>query len=213
MSTKKNTAMADAANQPDPESTPKAAAKAGAQPAKAGAQVTGAKRKPAKSPKRSRRASAKNEPSVIPRSTSGFSEDDILMNGGGGAVGFGRCGGRMMSSSIEQQICDRLSRAGVTHSHTPRHFEVTLGEAVAAYSPMIVLRGRGREGKTLVIEASETIDPLTLQKIQAFRDRYGPEFYIVFVAPEETIDEIPVTAYDESCVTTDLNTLVSRLAE
>lgn len=204
MSTKKSTAVADAASQTDPKSAPKAASTAKTTPA--------AKRKPAKSPKR-RRAAAKSEASAVPRSTSGFSEDDILMNGGGGAVGFGRCGGRMMSSSIEQQICDRLSRAGVTHSHTPRHFEVTLGESVAAYSPMIVLRGRGREGKTLVIEAAETPDALTLQKIQAFRDRYGPEFYIVFVAPEETIDDIPITAYDESCVTTDLNTLVSRLAE
>ena len=34
-----------------------------------------------------------------------------------------------------------------------------------------------------------------------------------FVAPEEVLDEIPLTAYDESCTTTDLDTLVGRLAE
>ena len=78
---------------------------------------------------------------------------------------------------------------------------------------MIVLRGRGREGKTVVIEASETAKNAVLDKIQSFRGQYGPEFYVVFVAPEECIDDIPIGAYDESCTTTDAHTLVSRLAD
>lgn len=151
---------------------------------------------------------------LIPRTITGYDEDDVLVSGGGRAAGFGRCGGRIMSSQLEQKICDLLSRAGVTHCHTPRHFEVRVGDnRVAAYAPMVVLRGRGREGKTVVIEAMATADKTLLEKIQAFRKQYGSEFYVTFIAPEETLDEISVLAYDESCATTDLNTLIGRLAE
>src|SRR5262245_31224622 len=125
------------------------------------------------------------ETPLLPRATTGFDEDDVLLSGGGSrGAGFGRCGGRVLSSRIEQTVCDKLSRAGVTHSHSPRHFEVQLeDEAVAAYAPMVVLRGRGREGKTVVIEAAGEAHGLTLRKIAAFRRRLGPEFYVIFVAP------------------------------
>lgn len=151
----------------------------------------------------------------IPRATIDYDEDDFLLSGGTvRGVGFGRCGGRVLSSQIEQTLCDKLSRAGVTHSHSPRHFEVQLEDGtVAAYAPMVVLRGRGREGKTVVIEAAGEVQPLTQQKIAAFRRRLGPEFYVIFVAPEEVLDEVPITVYDESCTTTDLDTLVGRLAD
>ena len=102
----------------------------------------------------------------------------------------------------------------MTHSHAPRHFEVSLDDAAkAAYAPMIVLRGRGRQGKTVVIEAAAGTDSVTLAKIGAFRARMGAEFYVIFVAPEEVLDDIPLTAYDESCTTNDLDTLVGRLAD
>jgi hypothetical protein len=78
---------------------------------------------------------------------------------------------------------------------------------------MIVLRGRGRAGKTVVIEAAADTDSVTLGKIMAFRRKFGQEFYIVFVAPEDVLDEIPLAAYDESCATTDLDTLVGRLVD
>jgi hypothetical protein len=163
-----------------------------------------------------RPAPAAKETSVsVPRATSAHDDDDILLSGGGlRGAGFGRCGGRVLSTRIEQTLCDKLSRIGVTHSHSPRHFEVRIDDnALAAYAPMIVLRGRGREGKTVVIEAATERDPLTLGKIEAFRRKLGIEFYVIFVAPEELLDEIPVTVYDESCATTDLDTLVSRLAD
>lgn len=141
-------------------------------------------------------------------------DDDELLLHGGASGGFGRCGGRPLTSRLEQTLCDLLSTQGVTHSHSPRHFEVQIGEkSVAAYAPMIVLRGRGREGKTVVIEACEELDGYPLDKVVAFRSRYGIEFYIYFVAPEEVLDDVPVQAYDESSTTTDARTLISRLAD
>lgn len=142
-------------------------------------------------------------------------DDDVLVSGGGlRNEGFGRCGGRILSSKLEQTLCDRLSDAGLTHSHQPRHFEVPLAdEAVGAYAPLIVLRGRGRGGKTVVIESAEEIDPVLMLKIVAFRQKYGPEFYIIFVTPEEIIDLIPLAAYDESSVSSDLGTLINRLSD
>ena len=164
-----------------------------------------------------KRSKASAPPSaVVPRATSGYDEDDVLLSGGGGhaGVGFGRCGGRMLSSKIEQTLCDRLSGAGITHSHSPRHFEVQVkDDKVAAYAPMIVLRGRGREGKTVVIEATESVSTLPLEKIVAFRTKLGVEFYVIFVAPEDVLDEVPITAYDESCTTADLSTLIGRLSD
>lgn len=152
---------------------------------------------------------------AIPRATTGFDEDDVLVSGGGRAgTGFGRCGGRVLSTRLEQHICTKLSLAGVTHCHSPRHFEVRLADgSLAAYAPMIVLRGRGRQGKTVVVEAVEEIRTPMIEKIRAFRELHGAEFYVMMVAPEEIIDEIPLAAYDESCTTVDLPTLVSRLAE
>src|SRR5262245_49749100 len=97
-----------------------------------------------RSPNKGRRAKDLAPPvedSFVPRATTGFDEDDVLLSGGGSrGAGFGRCGGRVLSSRIEQTVCDKLSRAGVTHSHSPRHFEVQLEDgAVAAYAPMVVL--------------------------------------------------------------------------
>ena len=152
---------------------------------------------------------------VVPRALSMADEDDVLVSGGAArGGGFGRCGGRLLGSRVEQVMCDRLSRRGVAHSHSPRHFEVRLGEtSVAAYAPQIVLRGRGREGKTVVIEASEEAYRPILNKMIAFRRQYGAEFYMIFVAPEDVLDRVPLGAYDESATTNNLNTLISRLAE
>jgi hypothetical protein len=133
---------------------------------------------------------------------------------GGGGAGFGRCGGRLLSSKLEQTLCSRLGLAGVVHSHSPRHYEVRYTEGqVAAYAPMIVLRGRGREGKSVVIEAVETGDAPILRKIVAFRGQYGQEFYVILVATDDVLDEVVLAAYDESCPATNVNTLIARLAE
>jgi len=151
----------------------------------------------------------------VPRAVSGFNDDDVLLSGGSiRGQGFGRCGGRVLGSRLEQQVCDLLSRQGITHSHSPRHFEVQLTDSsVAAYAPMIVLRGRGRGGKTVVIECAEELDNGVLTKIKAFREKYGPEFYLIFVAPEDIVDLIPRACYDEHSTTTDMGTLINRLAD
>jgi hypothetical protein len=175
--------------------------------------------RPAKTAKRKKAAVPARRPPAgqrsVPRAFTGYEDDDVLMSGGSiRGLGFGRCGGRVLGSKLEQQICDLLSEAGLTHSHSPRHFEVPVREtAVAAYAPLIVLRGRGRGGKTVVVEAMEQLDKSVLEKIVAFRAKFGLEFYVIFVAPEETIDLIPLAAYDESSVTTDLGTLINRLAD
>ena len=115
------------------------------------------------------------KPLFVPRAMSVTDDDDsvLMAHGAGGGAGFGRCGGRLLGSKLEQTLCDRLSQSGVAHSHSPRHFEVRLQEGqVAAYAPMIVLRGRGREGKSVVIEASDDhVSPL-LKKIVAHPRRY-----------------------------------------
>jgi len=175
---------------------------------------TAVKRKPS-ARKRSTTSSTRATTQIIPRATSGYDEDDVLLAGGSSrGASFGRCGGRILSSRIEQTLCDRLSRVGITHSHSPRHFEVQMAEnEVAAYAPMVVLRGRGRQGKTVVIEAAGEVEAGTLVKIQAFREKFGAEFYVIFIAPEEVLDDIPLAAYDESCTTNDLDALVGRLSE
>lgn len=129
-------------------------------------------------------------------------------------VGFGSCGGRPILSALERNVCDRLTDLGVAHSHRPRHFEIRLvDESLAAYAPTIVVRGRGREGKTVVIEACEAAEAGPLAKIRAFRKQYGLEFYVCMVAPEEALDAVHFDTYDEACSTVEIHTLVSRLAD
>lgn len=151
----------------------------------------------------------------VARAMMAFDDDDVLPSGGSAqGMGYGRCGGRMLSSKTERLLCDLLSRDGVTHSHHPRHFEVQMeGGTMAAYAPMIVVRGRGREGKTIVIESVDSIDANLLEKVRAFRRQYGLEFYVSFVANEEILDEIPVDAYDEATEVQSAAALVSRMAD
>lgn len=181
---------------------------------------TAASNKPSPKPRRKKASGGKTARSrartqnPVPRAAAAAEDEDLFATGQPSHHGFGRCGGRLLGSALEQRVCDRLGALGITHSHSPRHFEVRLDEkTVAAYAPMIVLRGRGREGKTVVIETSEVADSPILDKVKAFRSQYGAEFYLIFVAPEEVLDEISISLYDEASSTQDLNTLVSRLAE
>jgi len=159
-------------------------------------------------------APPKSRPVFVPRAMACLDDDDVLMAHGGGGAGYGRCGGRLLSSRIEQNLCNRLGIAGVVHSHSPRHYEIRYSEEqVAAYAPQIVLRGRGREGKSVVIEAIEEAKAPILRKVISFREQYGQEFYVILVAADEILDEVPVAAFDESCSSTNVNTLIARLAE
>ncbi|MFY9342657.1 MAG: hypothetical protein WAT39_09220 [Planctomycetota bacterium] len=153
-------------------------------------------------------------PTFVPRAVANLDDDDVLMAHGGGGTGFGRCGGRLLSSKLEQDLCNRLGMAGVVHSHSPRHYEIRFEDSkVAAYAPMIVLRGRGREGKGVVIEAVEEPNAPILKKIVSFRSQYGQEFYVILVGSDEVLDDAPLQAYDESCSAVNVNTLIARLAE
>jgi hypothetical protein len=210
----------------------KAAKKSAPAVAKAASKLKAPPRKPASKPvtksvakstdrtRATKRVAAPAQPLPAPsptvaRALMAFDDDDVLPSGGSGVgIGFGRCGGRMLSSKVERQLCDLLSREGVAHSHSPRHFEIKLADdTMAAYAPMIVVRGRGREGKTIVIEALDQIEPALLEKVRAFRKHYGLEFYVSFVGSEELLDEVPVDAYDESTVVQNVSALVSRLAD
>ncbi len=188
----------------------KAAANKSAPKRAAGAGTTGGT-----APKRASRAKVQAPSTIfLPRAVASVDDDNPLMAHGGGGSGFGRCGGRMLSNRLEQQLCNRLGVAGVVHSHSPRHYEIRLDETkVAAYAPMIVLRGRGREGKGVVIEAIEGSKASILTKVIAFREQYGQEFYVTLVADDEVLDEVPLSAYDESCSSTNVHTLIARLAE
>ena len=164
--------------------------------------------------RKSKPSPAKERSIFLPRAVASVDDDDPLMAHGGGGGGFGRCGGRLLSNRLEQQLCHRLGIAGVVHSHSPRHYEIRFDEnKVAAYAPMIVLRGRGREGKGVIIEAVEDPKAAILTKITAFRAQYGQEFYIILVADEDSLDEIPLSCYDESCSSNSVHNLIARLAE
>jgi hypothetical protein len=166
---------------------------------------------------RSRPAPTKGRaaPKIVPRALVNMDDDDdLIAHGGGGGAGFGRCGGRLLSSQLEQNLCNWLGMAGIVHSHSPRHYEVRYEAGrVAAYAPQIVLRGRGREGKSVVIEAVEDVSSPILPKVIAFRAQYGQEFYVIVVATDEVLEDLPLATHDESCSTTNVNTLISRLAE
>jgi hypothetical protein len=189
------------------------AAKGATKPAGKATTKDGAK-PTAKKPAESAKPKANARPAFVPRAVTMTDDDDVLMAHGGGGVGYGRCGGRLLSSKLEQDLCNRLGMAGVVHSHSPRHYEIRFEDnKVAAYAPMIVLRGRGREGKGVVIEAIEEGASPILRKIAAFRGQYGAEFYVILVGPDEALDEAPLAAQDESCSAINVNTLIARLAE
>lgn len=143
----------------------------------------------------------------------GESEEDYFVTPEPGET-FGRCGGRVISSKMEKRVCDKLSDAGVAHCHRPRRYEVKVDEKViAAYSPCIALRGRGREGKTAVLEVLASTDALHVKKLQAFRSLYESEFYVTLVAPGHVLDEIARDSFDEAVLPSELGSLVARLAE
>lgn len=157
---------------------------------------------------------ADGRPLFVPRAVANVDDDDVLMSHGGGGGGFGRCGGRLLSSKLEQDLCNRLGMAGVVHSHSPRHYEIRYEDnRVAAYAPMIVLRGRGREGKGIVIEGVEDAKAPILRKISAFRAQYGQEFYVILVGSDEVLEQAPLASHDEACSAINVNTLIARLAE
>ncbi len=127
---------------------------------------------------------------------------------------FGRCGGRPLKSMMEKRICDRLSSSGVAHSHAPRRFEVRVdGDRVAAYSPCMVLRGRGREGKTTVIEVLAEVDEVHVKKLEAFRKLYESEFYVILLAPATVLEKLSFSAFDEPVLPSEIENLVGRIAD
>lgn len=199
-------AKAPSTKKPEPTSGKAPAAKTTAGKASKRAHASSATAAPPKK--------AGTRPMFVPRAVANIDDDDVLMAHGGGGTGFGRCGGRLLSSKLEQDLCNRLGMAGIVHSHSPRHYEVRFEDnKVAAYAPQIVLRGRGREGKGVVIEAVEESEAPILRKIVSFRAQYGAEFYVILVGTDEVLDEAPLASYDESCSAINVNTLIARLAE
>lgn len=143
----------------------------------------------------------------------GESEEDYFVVPQPGET-FGRCGGREITSKMEKRVCDKLSDAGVAHCHRPRRYEVKVDDkAIAAYSPCIALRGRGREGKTAILEVLADADAAHVSKLQAFRKLYEAEFYVTLVAPGHVLDVIPRDSFDEAVLPSELGSLVARLAE
>ena len=143
----------------------------------------------------------------------GESEEDYFVVPKAGET-FGRCGGREITSKMEKRVCDKLSEAGVAHCHRPRRYEVKVDDKIiAAYSPCIALRGRGREGKTAILEVLAEADMAHVKKLQAFRKLYEAEFYVTLVAPGHVLDEVARDCFDESVLPSELGSLVARLAE
>lgn len=143
----------------------------------------------------------------------GESEEDYFVVPQPGET-FGRCGGREILSKMEKRVCDKLSESGVAHCHRPRRYEVRVEDStIAAYSPCIALRGRGREGKTAILEVMAEADSAHVAKLQAFRKLYESEFYVTLVAPGQVLDDLPRDCFDEAVLPSELGSLVARLAE
>ena len=119
-----------------------------------------------------------------------------------------------MRSRLEADICGILNDLGLAHAHTPRHFEVCLEQGrVAAYSPDIVVRGRGREGKTVVFETIESLRDPDVEKVAAFRKQYGQEFYVILVTGEEVLARIDEGCYDESSTPEAMQSFLGRMVD
>jgi|GEM_PF-5623929 len=124
----------------------------------------------------------------------------------------GWCGGRSIKSSLEREICDLLSTKGIPHFHRPRRFQVALNKNyVGAYSPTIIIRGKGREGKTLVIEAIEELKPLQIKKIASFREIFSQDFFLVVITNEKCIKGLPTDIADDFFIKKDLQEFIERI--
>jgi len=129
-------------------------------------------------------------------------------------VTFGHCGGRPLLTRLEADVCRVLDELGLAHAHRPRHFEVQLaGEKVGAFSPDIVVRGRGREGKTVVFEAIESLRDPDIDKLEAFRRQYGQEFYVIMVAREDYLYKISPDCFDEDATPETIGALLGRMVD
>lgn len=119
-----------------------------------------------------------------------------------------------MRSKLEAEVCAILNDLGLAHAHTPRHFEVRLdGNRMAAYSPDIVVRGRGREGKTVVFETLESPRDPDVEKVAAFRKQYGQEFYVIVVAHDDVLARIEEQCYDESSTPEAMQSFLGRMVD
>ncbi len=151
---------------------------------------------------------------VVPRQEVALEFEEGFFASQAKGAEFGRCGGRELQSRMEREICDKLSRSGVPHSHRPRRFEVKLdGNRVASYSPSIVLRGRGREGKTVVIELLSSAEELRAKKLRAFHELYRQDFYVMCIAAESVLAQLDGRGMDAGIPPTEVDDLINRLAE
>ena len=124
----------------------------------------------------------------------------------------GWCGGRSIKSHLEREICDLLSVKGIPHFHRPRRFQVKLKEGfVGAYSPTIIIRGKGREGKTLVIEAIEKVSQLQLKKIASFREIFSQDFFLVVITSLRCQETLPNDLADDYVLRKDLQEFIDRI--
>jgi hypothetical protein len=129
------------------------------------------------------------------------------------AMKLGWCGGRSIKTILERQICDLLSSKGIPHFHRPRRFQVTLEDNfVGAYSPTIIIRGKGREGKTLVIEAIEKLSTLQLKKIASFRESFKQDFFLTVISTSSCYEALPENLADHFVRDKDLQEYIERIS-
>ena len=129
------------------------------------------------------------------------------------ALELGWCGGRSLQTSLEKEVCNHLSLKGIPHFHRPRRFQVTLeNDLVGAYSPAIIIRGKGREGKTLVIEVIESISNLHLKKISSFRKLFTQDFFLTVITTKKCFRNLPEGLADQIIHEKDLLEFIERIS-
>jgi len=102
---------------------------------------------------------------------------------------------------------------GVAHEHRSLHFRVRLPSGdVVPYDPDLVAR---RGPLVFLIEPLEggRSEPRRLELLAAFLDQHSPEIVLVVVAPQERLDKVPPSAYDEAYPSEDLAVVVRRIRD
>jgi hypothetical protein len=102
---------------------------------------------------------------------------------------------------------------GVAHEHRSLHFRVRLPSGdVVPYDPDLVAR---RGPLVFLIEPLEgpRSEPRRLELLAAFLDQHSPEIVLVVVAPQEHLDKVPASAYDEAYPSEDLAVVVRRIRD
>ena len=109
--------------------------------------------------------------------------------------------GHIVRSHMEAAVCEYLSAAVEPHVHGTQKaisFEVTIGpHQQALFVPSIILTHSLKDGATILVEPIDSIHPGGgLRRLQHFRYKHRPDYYLILIARRVLQHDIPEDAYD-----------------